>query len=187
MSPSTTTRDPAISDDEIDYLLALANGYLATPLSRADIVWTYSGVRPLYDDGSSDPSAVTRDYVLKVDAGGDGPRAAGAVDLRRQDHDVPQAGRERARRVEAVLSRRWERCGRTTEALPGGDLPAGGIDAWTAELQRRFAGLSAAVVRGIARRHGTLALAGARRREVRADLGEDFGNGLTAREIDVSA
>jgi glycerol-3-phosphate dehydrogenase len=52
--------DPAISADEVDYLLALANGYLATPLSKADIAWTYSGVRPLYDDGPSDPSAVTR-------------------------------------------------------------------------------------------------------------------------------
>src|SRR4029077_13308408 len=50
--------DPTISDDEIDYLLTLANGYLERPLVRSDIVWTYSGVRPLYDDGSSDPSAV---------------------------------------------------------------------------------------------------------------------------------
>src|SRR5581483_5603224 len=59
---------PGISEEETDYLLELANGYLARPLERADIVWTYSGVRPLYDDGSSDPSAVTRDYVLKRDA-----------------------------------------------------------------------------------------------------------------------
>ena len=75
--------------------------------SRADIVWTYSGVRPLYDDGASDPSAVTRDYVLKVDALPATRRRrarAGAVDLRRQDHDVPQAGRARARRARAVLS-----------------------------------------------------------------------------------
>ena len=59
---------PRISDDEVQYLLDLANAYLDKPLSRADIAWTYSGVRPLYDDGASDPSAVTRDYVLKVDA-----------------------------------------------------------------------------------------------------------------------
>ena len=60
--------DPHIADDEIDYLLNLVNGYLARPLARRDVVWSYSGVRPLYDDGSTDPSAITRDYVLKIDA-----------------------------------------------------------------------------------------------------------------------
>jgi glycerol-3-phosphate dehydrogenase len=59
---------PTISTDEIDYLCSIANAYLAREIAAADIVWTYSGVRPLYDDGSDDPSAVTRDYVLKVDA-----------------------------------------------------------------------------------------------------------------------
>ena len=59
---------PAITESEIDYLLALVNSYLERPLTRADIVWSYSGVRPLHDDGSTDPAAVTRDYVFKVDA-----------------------------------------------------------------------------------------------------------------------
>ena len=58
---------PAITEDEIDYLLQLVNSYLAKPLTRADVVWSFSGVRPLHDDGSSDPAAVTRDYVFKVD------------------------------------------------------------------------------------------------------------------------
>ena len=66
--PVDAFEHPHISDDETQYLLELANAYLERPLSHADIVWTYSGVRPLYDDGASDPSAVTRDYVLKVDA-----------------------------------------------------------------------------------------------------------------------
>ncbi len=58
---------PQISDDETQYLLDLANSYLARPLSRADIVASYAGVRPLYDDGDDDPSAITRDYTLKLD------------------------------------------------------------------------------------------------------------------------
>src|SRR6185312_9848465 len=62
---------PEISGEETYYLLTLANTYLERPLSATDIVWTYSGVRPLYDDGTSDPSAVTRDYVLQVDAARD--------------------------------------------------------------------------------------------------------------------
>ncbi len=59
---------PEITSDEITYLCGIANAYLAKPISPADVVWTYSGVRPLYDDGSADPAAVTRDYVLKLDA-----------------------------------------------------------------------------------------------------------------------
>ncbi len=58
---------PQISEQETDYLLALANAYLARPLTRRDIVSTFAGVRPLYDDGASDPSAITRDYVLRLD------------------------------------------------------------------------------------------------------------------------
>ena len=50
----------------------IASAYLGAPLTPADVVWTYSGVRPLYDDGSADPSAVTRDYVLKLDRGDGG-------------------------------------------------------------------------------------------------------------------
>ncbi|HEY6894584.1 MAG TPA: glycerol-3-phosphate dehydrogenase, partial [Rhodanobacteraceae bacterium] len=48
--------NPEISEEETNYLLSIANTYLARPLSASDIVWTYSGVRPLYDDGSRDPS-----------------------------------------------------------------------------------------------------------------------------------
>lgn len=58
---------PVASAAEIDYLLALANRYLERPLTRADIVATYAGVRPLYDDGDADPKDITRDYVLKLD------------------------------------------------------------------------------------------------------------------------
>jgi glycerol-3-phosphate dehydrogenase len=174
--------DPAISGEEIDYLLALANGYLATPLAKADIVWTYSGVRPLYDDGSSDPSAVTRDYVLKLDGGGEGRAPpvlsifGGKITTYRK---LAESALAELKPFFPAMGAPWTR----NEALPGGDLLAGGIDAWTAELQRRFAHLPANVVRGVAHRHGSLApqvLGDARNP---ADLGEDFGNGLTAREI----
>jgi glycerol-3-phosphate dehydrogenase len=74
---------PRISDAEIDYLLDLANAYLEKPLARSDVVWTYAGVRPLYDDGASDPSAITRDYVLKLDAldGPPGPDRAPVLSI----------------------------------------------------------------------------------------------------------
>ena len=174
--------DPAISDDEIDYLLSLANGYLATPLSRSDIVWTYSGVRPLYDDGSTDPSAITRDYVLKVDAGSGGRAPpvlslfGGKITTYRK---VAESALAELKPFFPAMGAPWTR----TEALPGGDLPAGGLGAWITELQKRFASLPHDVVQGVAHRHGTLAPQVLGDARVAADLGDDFGNGLTAREV----
>ncbi len=65
------TGDPGgvgATEDEIAYLCAGVSRYFKKPVTPADAVWTYSGVRPLYDDGSTDPSSVTRDYVLDLDA-----------------------------------------------------------------------------------------------------------------------
>ena len=70
--PVTDFAAPQITDDETQYLLDLANTYLARTLTREDIVSTYAGVRPLYDDGGDDPSAITRDYTLKLDVHQDG-------------------------------------------------------------------------------------------------------------------
>ncbi|MBS0339615.1 MAG: glycerol-3-phosphate dehydrogenase [Proteobacteria bacterium] len=58
-----------IGQDEIDYLCVQASRYFDKPVTPADVVWTYSGVRPLLDDASGDPSAVTRDYLLESNTG----------------------------------------------------------------------------------------------------------------------
>ena len=63
---------PVCTPEEISYLCELVNHYMAKSVSPSDVVWTYSGVRPLFDDGDDDPSAVTRDYVLEIDAPNDG-------------------------------------------------------------------------------------------------------------------
>ena len=68
--------DPAkvkASPEEIQYLCASASEYLAKPVLPADVVWTYSGVRPLYDDGASEAKAATRDYVFELDTPGGAP------------------------------------------------------------------------------------------------------------------
>ena len=68
--------DPAevvISDDEQAYLLRVANAFLARPLTSDDVIWRYSGVRPLFDDASDNPSAVSRDFKLALDAPAGGP------------------------------------------------------------------------------------------------------------------
>ena len=172
---------PQISEQEVDYLLALANTYLANPLARRDIVWTYSGVRPLYDDGKSDPSSITRDYVLKLDSV---PNLAPSLSVyggklttyrKLAEHAVDELVRFFPNAKPA-----WTR----DAALPGGSLPPGGLDAWLDAAERRYPALPRDVVRGIAARHGTRAervLADAR---TIVGLGEIFANGLSSTEID---
>jgi glycerol-3-phosphate dehydrogenase len=58
---------PVCSPEEIAYLCDLASRYMARPVRPEDVVWTYSGVRPLFDDGDDNPSKVTRDYHLEVE------------------------------------------------------------------------------------------------------------------------
>ena len=79
--PVTDFAAPQITDDETQYLLDLANTYLARRLTREDIVSTYAGVRPLYDDGGDDPSAITRDYTLKLDHHTDSGTGLGGAPL----------------------------------------------------------------------------------------------------------
>jgi glycerol-3-phosphate dehydrogenase len=55
-----------IDRDEIGYLCEQASRYFAKPVLPTDVVWSYSGVRPLLDDAAGDPSAVTRDYLLEL-------------------------------------------------------------------------------------------------------------------------
>ena len=176
---------PRISDDEIDYLLALANGYLAKPLARSDIVWSYSGVRPLHDDGSSNPSAVTRDYLLKVEAteGPPGPGRAPVLSIYGGKITTYRKLAEAALADLAPYFPGLKPAWTATEALPGGDLPKGDRAALLASLCARYPAIPVDLLRPLARRHGTLAasvLGDASRPE---DLGEAFGGGLTEREI----
>ena len=92
--PVAEYETPAITDDETRYLLDLANTYLRQSLTRDDIVATYAGVRPLYDDGDDNPSAITRDYYIEARHPGrfTGRWRTAAKHLRRQDHHLPQAG-----------------------------------------------------------------------------------------------
>ncbi|QYF92809.1 glycerol-3-phosphate dehydrogenase [Massilia sp. PAMC28688] len=60
----------AISTEEVAYLCQLANRYFARPIAPADVVWSYSGVRPLVHDPAASAAAATRDYRLALDTGG---------------------------------------------------------------------------------------------------------------------
>ncbi len=184
--PVEAFEHPQISDDEIDYLIKLANAYLEKPIARRDVVWTYSGVRPLYDDGSSDPSAITRDYVLKLDALPEdaGPARAPVLSLFGGKITTYRKLAEHALSELAPFLPGMKPAWTEHAVLPGGDLPDRDRAAWLAELVRRYPRLPRDLLRGLGARHGTRALRILGEAKVMSDLGQDFGGGLTAREVD---
>jgi glycerol-3-phosphate dehydrogenase len=162
------------TDEEVDYLCRAASRYLKKPVAPSQVLWRYSGVRPLYDDGSRDPSSVTRDYTLRLDdEHGRAPVLSvfgGKITTYRRlaEHAVDKLARYFPQARTA-----W-----TAKApLPGSDFTHR-EDAFSA-LRARYPGLGSEVLRGVFRRHGTLAS------RVLGDglLGEHYGAGLTEREV----
>ena len=152
-------QDAVCTPEEQDYLCAFASRYFAKPVTRADIVWTYSGVRPLYDDGAKSATAATRDYVLSVDASG---RAA-AERVRRQDHHLPAACRKRAGKAGAVLSRACPGHGRRASPCRAAISRSMACAALTDGLKRDYPFLDAYWAGRLIRAYGT---------EARAVLGD---------------
>jgi glycerol-3-phosphate dehydrogenase len=176
-----------IDTGEIDYLCDLVNRYLLQPIGRGDIAWTFSGVRPLLDDGS-DPSALTRDYALELDRQG-APLLTvwgGKVTTFRT------LAEEAVDRLAPLLG--CARGGWTREALlPGGDLgsPARGsgrvgsaLDSFVNALSVQYAWMPAHVLRRMALAYGdrTHAVLGSARRL--ADLGRPVADGLYEAELE---
>ncbi|NLH80946.1 MAG: glycerol-3-phosphate dehydrogenase [Phyllobacteriaceae bacterium] len=181
------TGDPArvsASEEEIAYLLEAVNPDLARPITHADVVWSFSGVRPLWDDGASDAKSATRDYVERLDAAPG--RAVGLA--------VYGGKLTTARRLaEAVLAtlgphlapHRGLSAGWTASApLPGGDFPVGGRVALVESLRATRPWLDSSLARRLVETYGseTAEMLGDAR--ALADLGRDFGAGLSERELD---
>jgi glycerol-3-phosphate dehydrogenase len=172
--------DVKISEAEIDYLCAAASEYFIQPVKRSDIVWSYSAVRPLFDDGASKAQEATRDYVLKAQGGeGDAPIVnafGGKITTYRR---LSEAMLEK---IEGFLGKRgrpW-----TAEApLPGGDFPAMGFDAEVAKLKTEYPFLDARLARRLTRLYGTRARALLGLAKSNADLGRDFGADLYEAEV----
>lgn len=169
-----------ISDAEIDYLCAAASEYFIEPVRREDIVWTYSAVRPLYDDGASKAQEATRDYVLKGEGSkGEAPLInafGGKITTYRR---LSEAMLDK---IERFLGRRgpaWT----ASAPLPGGDFPATGFDAEVASLKKSYPFLEGRFARRLVRLYGTRAktLLGLARSY--ADLGQRFGGDLYEAEV----
>jgi glycerol-3-phosphate dehydrogenase len=143
---------PRISDAEITYLCAVASSYFRVPIRREDIVWTYSGLRPLYDDGASKAQEATRDYVLKLEA------PEGAAPLLSVFGGKITTYRKLAEAALAELRLRPEKAGWTARApLPGGDFAPDGFATLLADFQRDFPNLSPDLSRRLLRAYGTRA------------------------------
>jgi len=173
-----------IDAGEIDYLLDLVNRYLKQPIGRADVAWTFSGVRPLLDDGA-DPSAVTRDFALELDHEG-APLLTvwgGKVTTFRT---LAQQAVDRLAPALGCTRKGWTR----EAVLPGGDLPASPGNAQSAlagfvtGLAGQFGWMPAQALQRMAMAYGSrvrAVLGSARRTQ---DLGEPIGGGLYEAELE---
>lgn len=176
--------DPAkvsISEEETDYLLNVANAHFKRQLSRQDILRSFSGVRPLCDDESDDPSAVTRDYTLALDnTPGEAPLLSvfgGKLTTYRKLAEAALA--QLAPHFAGVMKASWT----ASAPLPGGEAMST-VEDLAIQLMERLRQLDPALARRWASTYGSriwTLLDGAHNL---SELGEHLGAGLYAREVE---
>ncbi len=170
---------PVCTPEERDYLLRFASRYFKTPVTEADVVWTYSGVRPLYDDGATSATAATRDYVLKVNESAGAPLLnvfGGKITTYRKlaEHALDKIGPFFPGTPGA-----WT----AGVALPGGEFDVGEVEKLIGKLQAEHPFLGDRWARRLVRAYGTEAGDLIGDAESAADMGRDFGASLTEREV----
>ena len=176
--------DPAkvkATSEEIEYLCNSVSEYLAKPVKPSDVVWSYAGVRPLYDDGASEAKAATRDYVFELDTPGGAPLLSvygGKITTYRR------LAEEALQRLAPYLDLARTREGWTaTAALPGGDMDVSSVAALTAELVREHPFLAHEHANRLAHAYGTRAAKLLGNAKSMSDLGQLFGATLTEAEV----
>ena len=179
--------DPAdvhATAEEIGYICRAASEYFVKPVTTEEVVWSYSGVRPLYDDGASAAQKATRDYVLKLDAPGGGAPVlsvfGGKITTYRRLAEAALARLAPHMPAAQGLAPGWT----ASAPLPGGDFPQDGYDAEVAQLSARAPFLPPALARRLVRAYGTRAAAVVGEAGSLEAMGRDFGAGLTQAEVD---
>ena len=170
---------PVCTAEENAYLRRFASGYFKQDIKAEDVVWTYSGVRPLYDDGASSATAATRDYVLSMDESAGAPVLnvfGGKITTYRKlaEHAMQKI----APALNASIQE-WT----AGVALPGGDFAVGDVDRLIEELRAAYPFLEPRQARRLVRAYGTEVAQLLGDATSLADLGQDFGAGLTEREL----
>jgi glycerol-3-phosphate dehydrogenase len=165
---------PKISEAEIEYLCATVNAYFQQQVSPSDVVSTYSGVRPLWDDGAAEAKAVTRDYVLKL-----GRESAPQI-LSVYGGKLTTYRRLAEHALELLSPFLPKACPAWTgqAPLPGGDLGSD-FATFLDQVRQRYPFLPADVAQRMAHAYGARIAAVLGGASQWADLGQDFGGGLT--------
>ncbi|WP_136799162.1 glycerol-3-phosphate dehydrogenase [Desulfosediminicola ganghwensis] len=169
-----------ISAEETEYLCSAANEYFTKNISPQEVVSSYSGIRPLFDDGTSDAKAITRDYVLKLDEeNGRAPLLSiygGKITTYRK---LAESVLEKLEEYFPQMGAPWT----AGASLPGGDFPHSGFEDEVNSLRACCPVLDAEHARRLVRHYGTRAktmVAGITSRE---DMGECFGSNLYQFEV----
>jgi glycerol-3-phosphate dehydrogenase len=166
-----------ITGEEIAYLCEAASEYFERGITPSDVVWAYSGVRPLYDDGASKAQEATRDYVIKVDRTGEQGALinifGGKITTYRR---LAESVLEKIEEALGARGASWT-LGAT---LPGGDFPVSGFEALVSQLKKEAPAIPDATIRRLVRNYGTNA------RQIlgpRGELGKIFGADLGESEV----
>ena len=172
--------DVSIEQEETDYICTAVSEYFKTPIKPDDVVWSYAGVRPLYDDASTNASKVTRDYKLDLDVRKNVPVLSvygGKITTYRKlaDQAVDMLSDHLA-----VDKSDWT----ATTALPGGDIPNADFDAYSEQKIRQYNWLDEKLVRTYTRDYGTRIDKLLSDCKDPTDLGQHFGGSLYQREVD---
>ncbi|MFT6676969.1 MAG: glycerol-3-phosphate dehydrogenase [Sulfitobacter sp.] len=173
------TIKPECTPEEQQYLLDFANGYFRHQLTKEDVVWTYSGVRPLYDDGASSAAAATRDYILKVDANGGAPILnifGGKITTYRK---LAEDALDKIADFFPGLPDPWT----AGVALPGGDFSITDVQNMIDDLQAEHPFLTPRWAQRLIRGYGTEARDILNGATTAADLGRMFGHDLSEAEL----
>lgn len=170
------------SAEEIAYLCEGANRFFRQQITPADVVWSYAGVRPLIDDGSGKPEAATRGYRIELSDESQGAPLlnvfGGKLTVYR--HLAQEAVDRLATRLPLTPNSGWT----AEEALPGGEFHFAGFPAVAEMVAERYPFFEARTARRLAHAYGSDVFAIFRDASSLGDCGEDFGHGLTAREVD---
>jgi len=171
---------PECSPEEQEYLCKFASEYFEKPISVEDIVWSYSGVRPLYDDGASSSTAATREYVLKLNETGEAPALnvfGGKITTHRH---LSESAFDKIAHYFPTIGEEWT----ARVPLPGGDFEHDEFEHLVEKLQNQLSFVDKKSVRRLVRAYGTDAFKIADGIATEADLGKHFGHGIYTRELD---
>jgi len=181
------TVKPECTPEEAQYLCDFASNYFEQDITRDDVVWTYSGVRPLYDDGAKSATAATRDYVLSLDAG---PATDGGLGSEPPLLNVfggkITTYRKLAEQAMAKLRPFFRDMPENWTAgipLPGGDFPVDGVKKLTDDLKKAYPFLGDYQAGRLIRAYGTEAKDICGDAKSAEDMGRDFGGTLTEAEV----